>query len=107
MSDLHRGIFVSGKHLMEAVQKSNALAPHLVVLTGDYVTESAGKISSCAEELSRLKAPHGVLAVLGNHDHWTDWRVVKRGNARLYINRGGRGSSPPCLLPLSTRGSPV
>ena len=43
--------------------------PDLIVLGGDYVTwGDRGYVEPVAEVLAPLTAPHGVLAVLGNHD---------------------------------------
>jgi predicted MPP superfamily phosphohydrolase len=54
------------------VHLTNLLRPDLVVLTGDYVSSSAAFAPPCAEELASLNAPHGVSAILGNHDEWID-----------------------------------
>ena len=51
---------------------ANNLRPDLAVLTGDYISHSRDYIAGCARALGRLRAAHGVFAVLGNHDHWTD-----------------------------------
>jgi predicted MPP superfamily phosphohydrolase len=50
---------------------TNELEPDLILLTGDFVTGSARYSVACGEELAGLEAPHGVYAVLGNHDNWT------------------------------------
>ena len=52
----------------------NATHPDLVCLLGDFVTVDViggrrVRRSAIAEELGRLRAPDGVAAVLGNHDH--------------------------------------
>jgi len=72
LSDLHRGRYGPASFIREAVDRANLARPDLVVLTGDYVTRSARFLKPCAEELARLTAPHGKLAVFGNHEHWTD-----------------------------------
>jgi predicted MPP superfamily phosphohydrolase len=57
--------------------------PDLIVLGGDYVTwGDKGFIAPAAEALSRLAAPHGVFAVLGNHD---DDREVPAALNRQHI----------------------
>lgn len=70
LSDLHLGPYVSEAHLLKAVQMTNALKPDAIVLTGDLVNSSWRYIQPCAEIISRLDAPLGVYAVLGNHDYW-------------------------------------
>jgi hypothetical protein len=68
ISDIHYGLFLPQEWLAEAVERTNRLSPDMVVLTGDFVTYSRANIEPAAEILSRLRARHGVLAVLGNHD---------------------------------------
>jgi uncharacterized protein len=72
LSDLHHSPFLGEAEIVEAVRHTNALQPDLIVLTGDYISHSRDYIPGCARALSELRAPLGVFAVLGNHDHWTD-----------------------------------
>ncbi len=76
LSDLHWGPYTGWREVRAAVEKTNALSPDLIVLTGDYVLYSAGYAAPCAGELAALRAPLGVYAVPGNHDYWTDIEVV-------------------------------
>jgi predicted MPP superfamily phosphohydrolase len=78
LSDLHRSAIVPEGQIRAAVDRCNLAEPDLVVLTGDYVTRSAHWIASCARELSRLRSRLGTYAVLGNHDYWTDARLIGR-----------------------------
>jgi predicted MPP superfamily phosphohydrolase len=74
VSDLHAG----GPHVRErrvaaVVDAVHAAEPDLVVLLGDYVdtrVRGARRVRPdvVASILSRLRAPAGVVAVLGNHD---------------------------------------
>ena len=77
LSDLHWGKDVRAGHIAKAVDMALETHPDLIVLTGDYVTYSAFDSADCARELARLEAPKGVYAIRGNHDHWTDPRVVR------------------------------
>lgn len=79
LSDLHWSQDVKEGHIARAVDMALEAQSDLIVLTGDYVTHSASYITDCARELARLIAPHGVYAILGNHDHWTDARLVQAG----------------------------
>jgi len=79
LSDFHWGQDLKAGHIARAVDLALKAKPDLVVLTGDYVTHRAQDIANCARELARLSAPHGVYAILGNHDHWTDAGVVRAG----------------------------
>jgi uncharacterized protein len=77
LSDVHHSPFLDEARINEAVRMANDLGPDLVVLTGDYISHSRDYISPCARALGRLRAPHGVFAVLGNHDHWTDGAMMR------------------------------
>lgn len=76
LSDLHLGRHTSARDVGRAVEMTNALGADLVVVTGDYVYESAAHSALCAQELAALQAPYGTFAVLGNHDVWTDAEQV-------------------------------
>jgi predicted MPP superfamily phosphohydrolase len=77
LSDVHHSPFLDEERINEAVRMANDLGPDLVVLTGDYISHSRDYIAPCARALGRLRAPHGVFAVLGNHDHWTDGAMMR------------------------------
>ncbi|MGH9799573.1 MAG: metallophosphoesterase, partial [Blastocatellia bacterium] len=97
LSDIHHSPFLSEKEIDAAVRHANELKADLIVLTGDYISHSPDYIPGCARALGGLQAPHGVFAVLGNHDHWTDGaamqsalieqgiRVLMNENARIEI----------------------
>jgi predicted MPP superfamily phosphohydrolase len=71
LSDLHAGPFVSPRALRETVERLLALEPDLVLLGGDLVTSHAREIASHRRVFETLRAPLGVFAVLGNHDHYS------------------------------------
>lgn len=83
IADLHAGSTVVGlDEVSEVVQMVNQQNPDLVLLGGDYVaTASLGGEDvtprEIAHELSKLKAPLGVVAVLGNHDWWLDGELMR------------------------------
>src|SRR5215468_4736090 len=76
LSDVHHSPFLDEERINEAVRMANELRPDLAVLTGDYISHSRDYIAPCARALGRLQAAHGVFAVLGNHDHWTDGAMM-------------------------------
>ena len=98
LTDLHHGRQVPLELVSRSVAAANAAEPDLVVLTGDYVTGSARYARPCAQELQGLRAPRGLIAVLGNHDYWSDAAVVTKaledagarvmGNEHLILTRG-------------------
>jgi uncharacterized protein len=79
LSDLHVGPYVRQKQLEYWVTLVNRLRPDLVVLTGDVIDRSLSSLPETIAGLSGLRAPLGVLAVLGNHDISSD-RYSSRGN---------------------------
>lgn len=87
LSDLHYDSYFSVHPLQSAIGMVNSLRPDLIVLTGDFVTASpfdggeekaASNAEPCAALLAQMHAPHGLWAVLGNHDWATDPRRVAR-----------------------------
>ena len=71
LSDVHASAIVPPAWIRAAVDRLNELEPDIACLTGDFVYGSTEWADGCAQELARLKAPAGLFAVLGNHDHWT------------------------------------
>lgn len=102
LSDIHLHPYTQIDLVQEAVALANSLKPDLVVLTGDYVLQSAESIFELAPVLASLDARYGVFAILGNHDLWSDAEVVRAGLAQsrlpLLENRG---------LTLAINGSPL
>jgi predicted MPP superfamily phosphohydrolase len=98
LSDIHHSPFLNEAEILAAVRQANELRADLIALTGDYVSHSRDFIAGCARALGQLRAPQGVFAVLGNHDHWTDGPAMasafaKQGirvldNENLRIERG-------------------
>jgi predicted MPP superfamily phosphohydrolase len=73
LSDFHYGPLVEPNSLRAAFDAANALKPDLSVVTGDFVSRlTCGEADRVTRELSRLRAPEGVVAVLGNHDWWEE-----------------------------------
>jgi predicted MPP superfamily phosphohydrolase len=80
LSDFHYDPYFSVHPIRSAVEVVNGLHPDLIALTGDFVsvswlgnsTKAAADAEPCAQLLQKLKAPHGVWSVLGNHDVFAD-----------------------------------
>ena len=69
LTDVHHSRTVPAGDVTHAVNLVMAQRPDLVVLGGDYVTfGDRAFVGPVAELLAPLRAPHGVFAVLGNHD---------------------------------------
>lgn len=110
ISDTHTdGAHMGVGRLNDVIDRMNAEQPDIVVLLGDFVSghelmanRSADNRKAIAEGLaafSRLRAPLGVHAVLGNHDWWYDGPTVEAQlklagvnvmeNGRVRISREG------------------
>ncbi len=72
LSDIHIGDFMPREEVRRAVDMANSLAPHLAVITGDFLTSEGDPLPECITELSRLKAPLGVWGCNGNHEIYAD-----------------------------------
>jgi predicted MPP superfamily phosphohydrolase len=77
LTDLHYSRIVPRWWLDRAVAEANALAPDLIALGGDFVDDDADYVPGLTEILRPLAAPDGVVAVLGNHDHYVDAAGVR------------------------------
>ncbi|HWZ29667.1 MAG TPA: metallophosphoesterase [Gemmatimonadales bacterium] len=71
LSDVHAGIHMRLEKMRAIVAQANALAPDLVLQTGDMIDISTSFIPDYVRAFRDLHAPLGVLTSLGNHDHYT------------------------------------
>ena len=69
LTDIHRSQAVPHEMVASAVQLIMREQPDLILLGGDYVSFADRRyVHPAADALAPLSAPHGVIAVLGNHD---------------------------------------
>lgn len=79
LSDLHMGHWMNGERLRGVAALVNQQEPELIAITGDFVSYSIEQVDAeLTEGLRRLDARDGVVAVLGNHDHWLDATAVRK-----------------------------
>ena len=94
LSDIHHSNFTSSEMIERAVQTATSLQPDIIALTGDYISKERTFAAPCAELMGRLRARHGVFAVLGNHDHWTDAALItdlfRAEGITVLVNQGMR-----------------
>ncbi|PYO90381.1 MAG: hypothetical protein DMD66_02875 [Gemmatimonadetes bacterium] len=79
LSDVHAGIHMSEAKMRAIVAQTNALGADLIVQTGDMIDISQSYISDYVRAFRDLRAPLGVVTVLGNHDRYTGEDAVIRG----------------------------
>jgi hypothetical protein len=70
LADFHHGPHVPLPYIRHAVDMAASLNPDIILLGGDYPHRGRAWVKPCIHELARLRAPLGVYAVLGNHDHY-------------------------------------
>jgi len=99
LADFHYDPYFSVHPLHAAIPMVNELGPDLIALAGDFVSmpmvgdesKAADEAEPCARVLRQLNAPHGLWAVLGNHDDHTDRERVTRAleaeNIRVLANQ--------------------
>lgn len=85
LTDFHRSPLIPERVLALGALKMQQEQPDLIVLTGDFVSVAARYAVSCARALACLRAPLGVYAVMGNHDHWVNVAAVTRALAAVGI----------------------
>ncbi|WP_374944921.1 metallophosphoesterase [Sphingomonas sp.] len=99
LSDIHIGNLATGRARFARVAESvRALRPDLILLAGDFIAGHSPTDADAAPELveglRRLHAPLGVVAVPGNHDHWTNIAKVRAalqaGGVTLLANQAVR-----------------
>ena len=83
ISDIHADGWMTPGRVLSLVNLVNAEAPDLVTITGDFATYSRFRslirhATRLVAPLRRLRAPDGVVAVLGNHDHKANPQVVRK-----------------------------
>jgi uncharacterized protein len=99
LSDVHAGVLMGEEKMKELVQQTNALGADLILQTGDMIDISQAYIPEYVRAFRDLRAPLGVVTVLGNHDRYTGQDAVIKGvrdagqvfirNESHVIERGG------------------
>jgi predicted MPP superfamily phosphohydrolase len=79
VSDLHIGTDVSDEYIIRSFDRLRALAPDIVVVTGDFLTHRIDRGDEQFQQIGAVMShlPHGRLGtfgILGNHDYGFGWR---------------------------------
>jgi predicted MPP superfamily phosphohydrolase len=71
VADIHAGYIVNREHLKKFVDLINAQSCDMILLGGDMIDYDMHilNVQQMDVEFRRLKAPGGVYAILGNHEH--------------------------------------
>lgn len=70
LSDLHTGLTIDRDFVQRVVDRTNALSPDLIALTGDLVDGPVDDLRDDIAPLAQLRAKHGVFAITGNHEYY-------------------------------------
>jgi uncharacterized protein len=70
LTDVHIGPLLGERFASRVVAQVNALAPDLIVITGDIVDGRLDELRRHVEPLRELTARDGVYAVTGNHEYY-------------------------------------
>ncbi|MBI1912203.1 MAG: metallophosphoesterase [Deltaproteobacteria bacterium] len=99
ITDIHHSPIVGLEYIDNVVKTANNLKPDLTVLTGDYIDEEKKYMEPVIKSLSSLKAKHGIISILGNHDHFIGKEYAAKvieshnipllENAHRLIEKGG------------------
>ncbi len=72
LTDVHIGVMLGRDFAAKVVERVNALAPDLIVITGDFVDGRLSELAPHVEPFRGLAARDGVYAVTGNHEYYWD-----------------------------------
>jgi uncharacterized protein len=90
LSDVHLGHFHTPAEMERLAERVNALAPDMIVITGDLFDGMIDGLPGFAQPLRRLSARKGVYFVTGNHEVYAGLRrsldVVARAGIRVLSN---------------------
>ena len=91
VTDFHHGPCVPFSWVDQLTRRTAELRPDLIVLGGDFVSHVRHDLDGLDVALARFTAPDGVVAVLGNHDHWVGaeyvLRMLERAGIAALVNR--------------------
>jgi predicted MPP superfamily phosphohydrolase len=86
-ADFHAGPTTPISLIERACDELRRARPDMILLGGDFVLLRGEYADRLVEPLSTLRAPLGVFAVFGNHDHWSGLPRVERALDRAGIER--------------------
>lgn len=85
LSDIHSGSFERPEKVQKGIEMVLEQKPDLILFTGDLVNNISEEMDDYWEMFSRLEAPMGVYATLGNHDYgdYSEWPSKEAKAANL------------------------
>lgn len=90
LTDLHASRLLQGPWIEAIVEKTQALNPDLIAITGDLVDGTVDARRDDVAPLHALSAPQGVWVIAGNHEYYTQYQPwiahFKSLGLRLLLN---------------------
>lgn len=83
LSDIHSGSFFNKTAVKGGVEMAMREKPDVIFFTGDLVNNEAAEVKDYINIFDKLKAPHGVFSITGNHDYgdyhrWPDLKTKQQ-----------------------------
>ncbi len=94
LSDLHLSSITTEKWFANVIEKTNALNPDIVVITGDLMDSDICNYENYCDIFKKIKAKQGIFAVPGNHEYYSGFEkflaLQEKTNVRILINENSR-----------------
>ncbi len=101
LSDLHIGGLIDKEFVKDMVTRVNALAPDVIVITGDLIDVDILHAKETVGELTNLTSKFGTYFIVGNHDYFQEITKIIEAvkslgirvleNENVYIGEEGKG----------------
>lgn len=100
ISDVHLGVTMGPRRLPTVLEPLQALAPDILISTGDLVDGGAVHLEGAAARFAQLQPRYGKFAVLGNHEQYRgrDWSLAFHDQAGFRTLRGEAVEVRPGLV---------
>lgn len=92
IADIHFGRYMSASKLGRIVDEINLTNPDVVIMGGDYISDSSAYAEPCFEALKNIRTKDGVHCVLGNTDHRVGAQAVREAIAQSGFHSIDNGS---------------
>lgn len=101
LSDLHISGLIDREFVKDMVKRVNALAPDVIVITGDLIDIDILHAKETVGELTNLTSKFGTYFIVGNHDYFQEITKIIEAvkslgikvleNENVYIGEEGKG----------------
>jgi predicted MPP superfamily phosphohydrolase len=100
--------WMTADRIQAICEQANALEPDIILLLGDYaasmrMVRSLVDPRDWSKAMTRLKAPLGVHAIMGNHDYWDDATFQNDPSSETFGEKALRDVGIPVYINHSAR----